>query len=474
MWIKDIISRVSRQRKSEDNASPADIKWRQKKRIFIIGVSFLAVLFLVGFVWDILGKKAKTEKKEEARVTYLTEKIAEQKDIVELSARVRALEEEKRQKEKELKDIIAQLKSGRIPKKFLEKKTPAKSRRVPSLREVVEERPKGGVKVLPPETKIKEKKIIKRPPPPPIITGATKRETLKTISPSSPLKTVSPASPSITIKVFTEETTLSAPEKLAKRRKEKTEEQKERPWLPSGSFVKGQLLSGLYAPTGGYAQANPHPVLIRVISPAILPGRERMDLSECFIIAAGYGDLASERAYLRVETLSCVQKRKTVIDMPIEGYVVGEDGKIGLRGRVVSRHGQMLAKSLISGLFAGFSDALRPQMPYYYYELGGERGEAAKMVWPRLSDIIASGGLAGVSKAMDRLADFYLQMAKQVFPVIEVDAGRIVEVVVLRGTDLKPEGRKAKMPEEGEEVKQTGYRPYGMEYYNTFMKGGIK
>jgi len=474
MWIKDIIGRVLRQKKSgEDDASPADIKKRQRKRIFIIGVLILAVLFLFGFLWVTLEKKGGTKKKEEARVTYLTEKIAKQKDIAELSARVRALEEEKRKKEEELKNIIAQLKSGRIPKKFLEKKTTAKPK-VPSLKEVVEERPKGGVKVLPPETKIKEKKIIKRPPPPPVITGATKRETLKTISPSSSLKTVSPASPGITIKVFTEETTLSAPEKLAKRKKEKTEEQKEKPWLPSGSFVKGQLLSGLYAPTGGYAQANPHPVLIRVISPAILPGRERMDLSECFIIAAGYGDLASERAYLRVETLSCVRKRKTVIDMPIEGYVVGEDGKIGLRGRVVSKHGQMLAKSLISGLFAGFSDALRPQMPYYYYELGEGRGEAAKMVWPRLSDIIASGGLAGVSKAMDRLADFYLQMAKQVFPVIEVDAGRIVEVVVLKGTDLNPQGRKAKMPEEGEEVRQSGYRPYGMDYYNRFMKGGLK
>jgi len=472
MWIKDIISRVLRQRKSgEDNVSSADIKRRQRKRIFIIGVLFLAVLFLFGLLWGTLEKKAETKKKEEARVTYLTEKIEEQKDIVELSARVRALEEEKRQKEKELKDIIAQLKSGRIPKKFLERKTPAKPR-VPSLKEVVEERPKGGVKVLPPETKIKKKKVIKRPPPPPIITGTAKA--LKTVSPASPLKTISPASPGITIKVFTEETTLSAPEKLAKRRKEKIEEQKERPWLPSGSFVRGQLLSGLYAPTGGYAQANPHPVLIRVISPAILPGRERMDLSECFIIAAGYGDLASERAYLRVETLSCVRKRKTVIDMPIEGYVVGEDGKVGLRGRVVSKHGQMLAKSLIAGLFAGFSDALRPQMPYYYYEMGAEQGEAAKMVWPKLSDIIASGGLAGVSKAMDRLADFYLQMAKQVFPVIEVDAGRIVEVVVLKGTDLNPQGRKAKMPEEGEEVRQSGYRPYGMDYYNKFMKGGLK
>jgi len=466
MWIKDIISKVLQQRqKEEHDITPADIKKKQRKRLFMIVSFFLTLLFLFAFLWESFEKKDKGKEEEKAKVTYLTEKITEQKDITELSARVRALEEEKRQKETELRNIIAQLESGRIPKKYFEKKSPTKPSRMPSLKKVLtEEKPKS-VKILPPETKVKPKKIIKRPPPPPIVTGAQKET----------LRAVSPASPGVTIKVFTEETTLSLPEKTFKKRKRAEEEkQKERPWLPSGSFVQGQLLSGLYAPTGGYAQSNPHPVLIRLLNPAILPGRERMDLSECFVIAAGYGNLASERAYLRVETLSCVQKGKTVIDMPIEGYVVGEDGKVGLRGRVVSKHGQILAKSLIAGLFAGFSDALKPQMPYYYYETGEEKGEAGKMIWPRISDIIGSGALAGVSKALDRLADFYIQMAKQVFPVIEVDAGRMVEVVVLRGTDLNPEGRKAKMPEENEGLKQSSYKPYGMNYYHQFMKGGLK
>ena len=77
-------------------------------------------------------------------------------------------------------------------------------------------------------------------------------------------------------------------------------------WLPV-SFTRGTLLGGLDAPTGGQAQSNPHPVLIRLSDNAVLPNRFRGEYRECFVIAAGYGDISSERAYLRTENLSCVR-----------------------------------------------------------------------------------------------------------------------------------------------------------------------
>jgi conjugal transfer pilus assembly protein TraB len=66
-------------------------------------------------------------------------------------------------------------------------------------------------------------------------------------------------------------------------------------WLPV-SFTRGTLLGGLDAPTGGQAQSNPHPVLIRLSDNAVLPNRFRGEYRECFVIAAGYGDISSERA----------------------------------------------------------------------------------------------------------------------------------------------------------------------------------
>ena len=65
------------------------------------------------------------------------------------------------------------------------------------------------------------------------------------------------------------------------------------------SFARGTLLGGLDAPTGGQSQSNPQPVLIRLSDNSVLPNRFRAAYRECFVIAAGYGDISSERAYLR-------------------------------------------------------------------------------------------------------------------------------------------------------------------------------
>jgi len=69
--------------------------------------------------------------------------------------------------------------------------------------------------------------------------------------------------------------------------------------VPAGSILRGVLLSGMDAPTGRQARRDPYPALVRIKHDAILPNRFRADVRECFLVAAGYGDLASERAYLR-------------------------------------------------------------------------------------------------------------------------------------------------------------------------------
>jgi conjugal transfer pilus assembly protein TraB len=73
------------------------------------------------------------------------------------------------------------------------------------------------------------------------------------------------------------------------------------------------------------------------------------------MILSGYGDLSSERAYLRGETFSCIREDGGVIEAQLDSYAVGEDGKAGVRGRLVSKQGQMVAKSLIAGFLGGAS-----------------------------------------------------------------------------------------------------------------------
>ncbi|MGQ3825638.1 TrbI/VirB10 family protein, partial [Pseudomonas alliivorans] len=111
--------------------------------------------------------------------------------------------------------------------------------------------------------------------------------------------------------------------------------------LPAGSILSGVLVTGMDAPTGKQAQRDPFPSLIRIKSEAILPNRFRADFRECFMIAGGWGDLSSERAYMRAERLSCVRNDGSVLEASVEAYATGEDGKAGLRGRLVSKQGQI-------------------------------------------------------------------------------------------------------------------------------------
>ncbi|MCG8026307.1 MAG: conjugal transfer protein TraB, partial [Candidatus Thiodiazotropha endolucinida] len=42
----------------------------------------------------------------------------------------------------------------------------------------------------------------------------------------------------------------------------------------------------------------------------------------------------------------------------------------------------------------------------------------------------------GASAALTRLADYYMDMADQIFPVVEVDAGRQIDIVLTSGFKL--------------------------------------
>jgi conjugal transfer pilus assembly protein TraB len=204
-----------------------------------------------------------------------------------------------------------------------------------------------------------------------------------------------------------------------------------RRYIPSGAFTRAILLGGLDAPTGGQAQRNPQPVLLRLVDNAVLPNHFRSRIKECFVVGAGYGDVSSERAYIRTESLSCVTRDGTAIDVPIKGYVAGEDGKAGMRGRLVSKQGQLLANALLAGVASGIGHAFQQGSTTVSVSPLGATGtvEPGKQ--------FEAGFGAGVGRALDRLAQYYISLAEKVFPVIEVDAGRTVDVVVTQGISLQ-------------------------------------
>ena len=204
-----------------------------------------------------------------------------------------------------------------------------------------------------------------------------------------------------------------------------------RRYIPSGAFTRAILLGGLDAPTGGQSQRNPQPVLLRLVDNAVLPNHFRSRIKECFVVGAGFGDVSSERAYIRTESLSCVTREGTAIDVPIKGYVAGEDGKAGMRGRLVSKQGQLLANALLAGVASGIGQAFQQSSTTMSVSPLG----ATSTVDPGKQ--FEAGFGTGVGKALDRLAQYYISLAEKVFPVIEIDAGRTVDVVITQGISLQ-------------------------------------
>ncbi|MCC7202532.1 MAG: hypothetical protein IT393_07735 [Nitrospirae bacterium] len=168
-------------------------------------------------------------------------------------------------------------------------------------------------------------------------------------SPKAPQHPPAPPAPD-PIRVFGPEAN-AFPLSGKEREKRTVEVADEKPYLSSGSFVPGVLLSGLDAPAGVTASKEPHPVLIRLSDLAVLPNRFRLDIKECFIVGEGYGDLSSERAYIRTTMLSCVRKEESKIASPVikahkcAKYLEGSSPDVIMSARVSS------SRELLSELF---------------------------------------------------------------------------------------------------------------------------
>lgn len=195
--------------------------------------------------------------------------------------------------------------------------------------------------------------------------------------------------------------------------------------LPAGSILTGVLLNGLDAPAGSQSSRDPLPVLVRIKHEAILPSHFSADLSECFVLLAVHGELSSERAMMRGEELSCIMRDGTVVQQKLAAYAVGEDGRVGLRGRIVSKQGAFLGNAIIVGTLQAAADAVSQGTDV---AIGAGTGGG-----------LTSSVNVGAGNALDRIAEWYLERADELFPVVEIDPGRRIDLVLTTGMTFRVE-----------------------------------
>jgi len=211
-------------------------------------------------------------------------------------------------------------------------------------------------------------------------------------------------------------------------------------WLNTGTIVPVKLLSGMDAPArtagaqgGGQAANSPYPVLMMVRDIMKLPNEARIDAKDCFLVGEGLGDLSSERVMIRGNAISCVKKNGEAVDIELKGFVSGEDGKQGMRGRVVLKEGALLGRTLLAGFVSGISRAFMPHQSGFFVA----QSPSQSFDLPSPGPVAMSGMAGGAGRAAELLARHYSMMAASIFPVIEIDAQREVDFIVGTGRELE-------------------------------------
>jgi len=197
--------------------------------------------------------------------------------------------------------------------------------------------------------------------------------------------------------------------------------------IPMGLSVKAILLSGVDAVCGVYSKSEPVPVKLQLLEEGKLPNHLRSKVKRAVILASAYGDISSERVIMRLEKLRITNLDGSYYDTAISGYITGEDGKYGVRGKVVDRSCKMIKNAATSGVLQEISNLAQASISKPNINISS-LSSAPQM--------LGGGVVGGSSRALDMLADYYIQRAEHVQPVLEVDAGRIIDVTFTFSVDI--------------------------------------
>lgn len=198
-------------------------------------------------------------------------------------------------------------------------------------------------------------------------------------------------------------------------------------FVPAGTFVEAIMLGAADASAGVEAQANPTPMLFRIVANGTLPNHRQSHLKDCVATAAVVGDISSERGLIRLERLSCTFPSGEIVEQPVQATVFGLDAKNGVRGTPVWREGALLGRAAVAGTLSGLGSAVSQTYTTNSISPLGTTQTVDS------NDIFKYGAAQGVSNAMEKLADYNIRRAEQYHPVIQLSAGQAVDIVFTKG-----------------------------------------
>jgi hypothetical protein len=209
--------------------------------------------------------------------------------------------------------------------------------------------------------------------------------------------------------------------------------------IPAASAGLATVQNGVFGPTGG----EPSPIRLRLDAAILGPTRSRIPLQGATLIGKAVGDANTTRVTVQLVSLSYVKSGGPSIEVPVHGYVVGEDGMEGIPGTYLYRLEDQLPLVVVTEGASGFANALaESQTTRSITPLGG----ATSVV---TGDTLRFSGFKAAGGTSSKIGDILTERLRELRPAVWTPAGKQVTVVFLEGVSL--EGMEPKEVSDGED-----------------------
>lgn len=195
-------------------------------------------------------------------------------------------------------------------------------------------------------------------------------------------------------------------------------------YIAPTDFVRVKLLAGVNAPTDG----SPYPVLLELIGDVQSPDGGSLPLGGARILAAAQGSLVDSRALFRLTTLTTRLPNGESVDISIDGYMVGEDGILGLPGVPIDPLGKILGATAVTGFIQGAGNALSQSQTTNFVTPDGGLQSAVT------GDALQFAAGQGLAQPANIWTSIIRERVQSQVPVIQVYSGREATAVFTRGT----------------------------------------
>ncbi|MCC6220692.1 MAG: TraB/VirB10 family protein [Deltaproteobacteria bacterium] len=195
--------------------------------------------------------------------------------------------------------------------------------------------------------------------------------------------------------------------------------------VSAGDAVQLKLLTGVIAPVDG----TPYPVVFKLTSGVSGPDGSLLDLGEARIIAAAQGSEADGRVLFRLTNMALRHSdgRRSVV--PVDGWIVGEDGIRGMKGKLIDKLGRLIVATAGTSFALAMGERISGQS-------NSIRIDGDDNIDVNADDINVSTASA-FTDASNRLGQILLDRYEKLVPAVEVLPNREVVAIFSKSVEIE-------------------------------------